>query len=116
MRGISLHPDQYSSQDLSLAPLSYTAMYGKRFKLDQVIVHFSQAVTETVTVTLVSAKGTNYNSILQMVTIQASQDMDWRPQGEANFQSGDSIKVQCTNANSVGIAYLTIKSSMLGGG
>lgn len=116
MRGISIHPDQNSSQDLSAAPLSYTATYGKRFKLDQVLIDFSQAVSETVTITMISAAGTTYNHVLQSAVLVSETSFDWRPQGEANFQAGDTIKVQCTNANSIGVAHLTVKSSQLGSG
>lgn len=116
MRGISIHPDQYSSQDLSLAPLSYTAVYGKRYKIDEILVHASQAISETITITMVSRNGVNYNTVLQSVVLVAETDFVWRPQGEANYQAGDTIKVQCTNANTIGIVYLTIKASMLGSG
>lgn len=116
MRGISIHPDQNSSQDLSIAPLSYTATYGKKFKLDQILVDFSQAVSETVTITLISAAGTTYNHVLQSYIMTSETSVDFRPQGEANFQAGDKIKIQCTNANGIGVAHLTVKSSMLGAG
>lgn len=116
MRGISLNSDQTASQDLSQAPLSYTATYGKRFKLDEILINFSQAITETVTITYVSPKGTNYDVVLNTVPLVAQASMVWRPQGEANFQSGDKIKVECTNSNSIGVAYVTVKSSSLGGG
>ncbi len=116
MRGISLNSDLYASQDLSLAPLSYIATYGKRFKLDEILVHFSQAVSETITITMVSKNGTNYNTVLQSVVLVSETDFVWRPQGEANYQAGDTIKVECTNANTVGVVYLTVKSSMLGSG
>ena len=116
MRGISLHPDQYSSQDLSLGALSYIATYRKRFKLDEILVHFSQAVSVNIIITMVSKNGTNYNSILQSVVLISETDFVWRPQGEANYQAGDSIKIQCTNVNGIGVAYLTIKASQLGGG
>lgn len=116
MRGISLHPDQNSSQNLAVAPLSYTATYGKRFKLDQVLVDFSQAVSETVTITMISANGSTYNHVLQSDILIGETSLDWRPQGEANFQAGDKILVQCTNANGIGVAHLTVKASQLGSG
>ena len=116
MRGISLNPDQISSQDLSLAPLSFTATFGKRYKLDEILLHFSQAVTETVTITFLSKNGTNYNTVLQLVTLSAQTDLVFRPQGEANYQSADKIQVQCTNVNGVGIAYVTVKTMQLGSG
>lgn len=116
MRGISIHPDQNVSQNLSLAPLTYIAIYGKRFKLDEILVDFSQAVSETITITLLSVAGSNYNHVLQSVILISETSFDWRPQGEANFQSGDRIEIQCTNANGIGTAHLTIKSSQLGSG
>ena len=116
MRGIFLKSDKTTSQDLSLGALSYTTNYGKRFKLEEVIFHFSQAVSETVTITLISKNGTNYNTVLQKVTLVSETDLVWRPQGEANYQTGDQIKVQCTNANGIGSVYVTIKTSELGGG
>lgn len=116
MRGISLNPNQKSTQDLSVAPLSYTAIYGKRFKLDQVLVDFNQPVSESITITVIDTSDPSYNHVLQNVILSAETSFDWHPQGEANFQESDNILVQCTNANGVGIAKLTIKSSQLGSG
>jgi hypothetical protein len=106
-----LKSDKSTSQDLSLGALTYTTTYGRKFKLEQINVHFSQAVTETFTITLVSALGTNYNTILQSVALIAETDFVYRPQGEANFQAGDEIKIECTNANLTGICYAHIKTS-----
>ncbi len=116
MRGISIHPDQIFSQDLSLGALSFTATYGKNFKLDEVLIRFSQAVSETVDITMVSKNGVNYNSLLLDAVLVSETSLVFRPQGEANFQAGDKIKVQCTNANGIGICYGTVKASQLGSG
>lgn len=116
MRGIFLNTDQTASQDLSLAPLSYTASYVKPFKLDEVLITFSQPVTETVTITYVSANGSSYNTVLDCVPLSYDGSLVYRPQGEANFKSGDKIMVECTNSNGIGTAFLTIKTSQLGGG
>ena len=116
MRGISLNSDQYASQDLSLAPLSVTFSWGKKYKLDEILINISQAITETITITMVSKNGTNYNVVLDTVPLLSQSSMVFRPQGQANFQPGDHIQVQCTNANVVGICYVTAKSSMLGAG
>lgn len=116
MRGISLNPDKIASQNLSSAPLSFTVSYGKRYKLDEILIHFTQAIIETVTITLISGNGANYNTVLQMVTLQSESDFVFRPQGETNFQANDQIKVECTNANGVGTAYVNVKTSQLGSG
>lgn len=105
--------DKNTSQDLSAGPLSYTTSYGRRFKLEQIIIKFSVAVTETVTITFISADGANYSPPLSTVDLVSESSMIWRPQGEANFQAGDEVKVQCTNANLTGVAYLKIKSGEL---
>ena len=116
MQGISLNPDQYASQNLGSGALSATFSFGKRYKLDEILINFSQAVSEEVTITMLSKNGTNYNTVLQDVVLVSQSSLVFRPQGEANYQAGDKIKVQCTNANGVGICYVTIKSSQLGSG
>lgn len=103
-------PDLTSSQVLSLAELSYTSSSsGRKFKLEEVVIHFSVAVTETITVTRDSVNGVAYDHVLAKRSLVAEQDFIFRPQGECNFQAGDEVKVTCTNANVTGTAYLTIK-------
>jgi len=110
-----LKSDLTTSQDLSTEALSYTSSSNSRkFKLEEVILHFSAAVTETVTITRDSAKGADYDHVLAKRSLVAEQDFIFRPQGEENFQAGDEIKVQCTNANLTGTVYVTIKRSELG--
>lgn len=116
MRGISLNPDQYAAQSLASAPLSATFTYGKRYKLDQILIKFNQNVYETVTVTLISKNGVNYNEVLDTQTLGGESSYSFRPTGEANFPALDSIQVKCTNANGIGIAYVTCKTSQLGSG
>jgi len=107
----NLKLDKTTSQDLSSDALSYTTDYGRKFKLEQVIFHFSAAVSETVTITLDAKAGANYDTVLQEVTLISETDLVYRPQGEANFYEGDEIKIECTNANLTGVVYATIKSS-----
>ena len=116
MRGISLNSDQYASQNLASGPFSAIFIYQKKYKLDQVVIKFSQPVYETVTVTMISKNGANYNVVLDTQTLGGESSYVFRPTGEANFQDSDQINVQCTNANLIGIAYCTIKSSQLGSG
>ncbi len=106
-----LKKDLTSSQDLSAGALSYTSAIGRAFKLEEVILHFSVAVTETITITRDSMHGASYDQVLARQSLIGGQDYVWRPQGECNFQAGDEVKVQCTQANLTGTAYLTIKMS-----
>lgn len=107
-----LKPDQEFSQDLSKAVLTFTTTTrGKPFHLDQIYFRFSQAVSETITITLDSAKGSNYDGVPQEVVLVTESTFTYRPQGEANFQAGDEIKVGCTNNGGVGICYGSVKMS-----
>ena len=106
----SLKSDLTTSQNLASAALSYTTAYGRKFKLEQIIFHASVAISETITITLDAKGGSAYDTVLQEVTLVAEQDLVYRPQGQANFQSGDEIKIQCTNANGTGTIYATVKA------
>ena len=106
-----LKKDLSDSQNLATGELSYTSSTDRKFKLEEVLVHFSVVVTETVTVTMDSALGANYDTVLDKGYLVGEQDYVFRPQGECNFQAGDEVKVHCTNANLTGIAYMKIKRS-----
>jgi len=106
-----LRQDLTTSQDLSADELSYTSVTNRKFKLEEVIIHFSVPITETITVSRDSKHGANYDQVLHKQVLIGGQDYVFRPQGECNFQDGDEVKVQCTNANETGVAYVTIKRS-----
>jgi hypothetical protein len=111
----SLKPDLNTSQDLTADALSYTTTITKACKLDQILFKASVAITETITITLDSAKGANYDTVLRTINLSASSSYQYKPEGEMNLQAGDEIKIQCTNANVTGTLYVTIKLSELGG-
>jgi hypothetical protein len=102
--------DITSSQDLSLAPLSYTTTINRKFKLAEVALHASVAITETITITRDSKNGSTYDHILRSGDLVGEQDFVFRPEGECNFEVGDELKVTCTNANVTGIVKLVIKT------
>ena len=108
-----LKSDITFSQDLSEAALSFTTTIGRNFKVEQIIFHASQNITETITITLDSAQGANYDTRLRRKTLNAEQDYVWIPEGEVNFKSGDEIKIQCTNANKTGTIRGIVKPSAM---
>ena len=110
---ISLKKPITTSQDLSDAVLNYTTSIGRRFKLESISIHFSVAVTETITITRDSAQGANYDTVLRKTTLSAQQDFIFRPDGEENEYVGDEVKIYITNANGTGIAYVEIKTSAI---
>jgi len=105
-----LKDDLKVSQDLSAAALSYTTTYSKAFKLDMILIKFSVNVTEDITITLDSANGSAYDVVLRTKGLSSESSFVYKPEGDANFVKGDQIKVQCTNANATGIAYMVLKS------
>jgi len=106
----SLKPDIKTSQDLTAAALSFTTSIGRRFKLEKIIFRASVAITETITITLDSAQGANYDGILRVKSLSAEQNYVYTPDGENNFYAGDEIKIQCTNANVTGTLYVIAKT------
>ena len=107
----SLRSDITFTQNLALGALSYTTAINRKFKLEQAIFRFSVAVSETITITYVSALGTNYNAILRVKTLSSEQNYVYVPDGENNFKDGDALKIECTNANVTGVLYGTLKTS-----
>ena len=97
-----------TSQDLSSAALSYTTSIGRNFKLEEVLIHFSQNVNETITVTKDSKSGANYDVVKRKRTMLDSKDFVYRPQGEENYRAGDEVKVECTNTYGIAVAYAEI--------
>lgn len=108
-----LKGDLTASQDLSAAALSYTTTYSKGFTDLEILIKFSGTVTETVTVTLDSVNGANYDTVLRSKSLYAENSFVYKT--DMHFAKGDKIKVQCTNANGTGTAYLTVKAREIGG-
>lgn len=109
---IWLIPDISDSHNLAGGVLNFITSIGRPFKLDEITFHATVALTDTITITRVSAKGATYNTIIGKVSLVAQQDYVFRPSGDANFQTGDEIKIYCTNATATTLQY-TIKASEL---
>ena len=105
----SLIPDITTSQDLTAGALSYTTVLTRRFRIQRIIFHASVAITETITITLDSRKGANYDAVLRKKSLSAEQDFIYIPDGENDYYAGDNIKVQCTNANLTGNLFVNFK-------
>lgn len=86
-----LKPDESGSQDLSAGALSVTTTFSRKFKLEGIYIHFSVAVTETITITLDALAGTAYDTRLRRRSLSSEQDFVYKPEGELNLQDGDEI-------------------------
>jgi len=116
-----LIPDIKTTQDLSAAVLNFTTSIGRPFKLGKIIINFNDgasppvavAVTETITITLISAKGAIYNTILRKKSLSAESNFVYTAPSDSDYQSGDEIKIQCTDAGGVGITNVIVKAKEL---
>jgi len=100
-----------TTQDLTAAALNFTTSISRQWKLEEVTIHFSEAVTETVTLKRNSNLGANYDTVLATRDLVGETDFVFRPQGECNFLNGDELDVDCTFANVTGVCYVEIKTS-----
>lgn len=107
----SLKPDIAVSQDLSEGALSYTTSIGRRFKLERILFSASEPITETITITLDSGKGSDYDTLLRSKTLSNERYYVYETEGENNYYAGDELKIQCTNANLTGVLNVIIKLS-----
>lgn len=106
----SLRPDITTLQDLAADALSFTTTIGRRFRLEQIIFRADVAITETITITLDSGKGADYDTVLRVKTLSNEQNYVFVPSGDNDFYAGDEIKIECTNANLTGTIRCIIKT------
>jgi len=106
-----LNADKTFTQDLSAGPLSYTTTIDRNFKLEEVVLKASVAISETITITRDSKNGAAYDHVLASRVLVSESSYVFRPQGECNFRRGDEVKIQCTNANGTGTVYGEVKTS-----
>jgi len=107
----SLKKDQtITSTNLGTSALDYTTtLPNKPFKLEQVHFEASQAISETLTISVILPDEVT-TRILRSVTLVSETEYTFRPQGECNYHAGSQIKVECTNANGVGTVTGEVKT------
>ncbi len=97
----TLKPDITFSQDLTAAALSYTTSIARKFKLSSIHFKATGNITETITITKDSKQGATYDTVLKSISLVAQSSYVYRPEADEDFQSGDEIKIQCTDAGGV---------------
>lgn len=100
-------------QDLSVAALSAELDFGGACKVGTIYFHFDAAVTETITITFVSAKGAAYTTVIQTQALSGETDFVFAPNGAIELNDGDKIKVQCTKATATATVGVVAKAEML---
>ncbi|HUX60589.1 MAG TPA: hypothetical protein VMV32_04710 [Ignavibacteriaceae bacterium] len=68
------------------------------------------AITETVTVTLVSAEGSGYSFLLDSTALSDGTTVVYSPTGFIGMKKGDVLTFACTSASATGMAgYMMIQ-------
>ena len=98
-----------TSQSLAAAVLDYTYNNASSAQVLWVSIKASGAITETVTITLDSELGTNYDTVLKTQSLTAATSFFWMPEGDLILAPNDGIRVQCTNGGGVETIYVTVK-------
>lgn len=103
-------PKTYS-QDLSAGPLLVTTDFRSAVRIESLLFHVSEAITENWTITIDRADGSTYDTVIRTGSFYNSTDATFMPDGEFYLNDGDQLKIECTNANVTGIIYLTVNWS-----
>jgi len=98
-----------AAQDLALGALSAEFDFDESCRLATVYMHASVSISEEVTVTMVSASGSTFDTVIDAKTLRSEQDYVYAAVGDVALNQGDKIKVAVTNANTTGKVYVTVK-------
>jgi len=101
-----------TSQDLSAGALSFTTDIEYGFTPESIAIHASAGITETFTASMDSILGTNYDYKIFDEAFAGGQDfllISGKDFPRDIFFGGDQMKIECTNANTTGIVYVTFK-------
>lgn len=89
-------------QALTGAALSQNFAYNEHGMLNAVYIKATVAITETITITRKSRLGSSYDIVLDTRTLNSEQNYIFHPNWNVVLFRGDSIQIQCTNANLTG--------------
>ena len=97
-----------ATQDLSAAALDTTTAIAFDTMVSYVSIRFSTAVSETVTISIDSGEGSNFDVILSRGAFTSRQWIFWQPDSPLYLKKNTELRVQCTNAGATGTAYVVI--------
>lgn len=83
----------------------FTMAVAERRKLDHVTLEASEAITETVTLTLNSHLGSAYDVVLDTGVLTAEQAYQYVPLTPIYLGPGDNLTLACTDTNTTGTVY-----------
>lgn len=94
-------------QDLAADVLESETSFDTRWRLLRLMIHFSVACSETLTITFTSKDGTTYDTVISTQVLVAISDIYIQGEETDIFEKGDELKVEITSGGA-SVAYLTI--------
>jgi c-di-GMP-binding flagellar brake protein YcgR len=95
-----------ATQDLAAGALAYSYEFLKDGVLDQLMVNFSAACSQTITITFDSQTHANYDVILKSEVLSSAVDFLYQPTRPIFFQKGDKVVVGITSGGAA-VAFMT---------
>jgi hypothetical protein len=88
-----------ASQDLSLAPFSYTTALTDDFILRGILIHSTAPITETITITYDESSGTNYDTVFLSDDLTLNSNWSYFPDSSYYVfaSSGDKLTIEVSN-------------------
>jgi len=99
--------EEITSQALASGPLDVSYIFNEQVNIVAIYIKASTTIIETVTITRISRNGTNYNVPLEIRTLNGNSSLIYAPTWRCILKIGDSVRIQCTNANLTGTLYVT---------
>lgn len=96
------------TQDLSSAAVDTSIDYPYDIEIVQILFHASTDITETVTISLDSGAGSNFDTVLDEKDLSSEDDYVYRPLGQPVIPRSDKLRIQVTNANTTGTIRITV--------
>lgn len=90
------------TQSLVAGALNQSYSYGEDGIINAVYIKSTVPITEAITITRVSLQGSQYDTVCDAKTMNAESNYIFHPVWALFLAKGDSIQIQCTNANVTG--------------
>ena len=105
---------KFKAWDLT-TPLEFDLVVGEDRDIEDNIqllgVYFKAAsnISETVTITRISAEGATYEFLLDSTALSAAQTVIYNPAGRIFLKRGDTLRVAATSATATAMVYVEIQ-------
>lgn len=106
-----------TSHDLSTGALSFTTTISDKWRISQVLIHSSVALSDTtITVKFNSLTGSNYDTKIGELDFDSTQDLGFIA-GDTllgvSGEEGDEVTVESSGSDASGVLYITIIYELL---